>query len=70
MELVMASIPIIAFEAGFKKFTRSSPFKVLPVSLRITEEYRFLSLLTKKIFCEKDLEATATVSFVFNYSSI
>ena len=70
MDLDIASIPIIAFEAGFKKSTRSSPSKVLPVSLRMTEEYRFLSFLTKKIFCEKDLEVTATVSFVFNYSSI
>tara|TARA_B110000003_G_scaffold184935_1_gene183806 strand:+ start:3167 stop:3367 length:201 start_codon:yes stop_codon:yes gene_type:complete len=66
----MASIPIIAFEAGFKKFIKSSPSKVLPVSLRIIEEYKFLSFETKKVFFEKDLEATATVSLVFNYSSI
>ena len=63
-------MPIIAFEAGFKKFIKSPPSKVLPVSLRIIEEYRFLSFETKKVFFEKDLEVTATVSFVFNYSSM
>ena len=63
-------MPIIAFEADFKKFIRFSPSKVLDVSLRIIKEYIFLSFLTKKEFFKKDLEATATVSLVFNYSSI
>ena len=47
-------MPIIAFEAGFKKFIKSSPSKVLPVSLRIIEEYRFLSFETIKVFFEKE----------------
>lgn len=66
----MTSMPIIAFEAGFKKFIRFSASKVLLVSLRIIEEYIFLSFSTKKEFFGKDLEATAAVSLVFNYSSI
>ena len=65
MESDISSIPIIALEAGSKNFTNESPIKVLPELFKITDGYLLLSLSTKKSFCEKDLEATAIISFEF-----